>query len=170
MADLNDLTTNVNIWNDEKTKAVTVTTDGSKERLDVNVNSGGGVALQRFTPVIDHSSSSVSLNTSTDTTLLTVTDDGKIDFIAIAASNSTYEVAIEVDSTEIYRMTMGDLGSVHGLANATNVPLWVETANKNFRLHANNEGIDFLTNFTVKAKATSGSPTVEWLVMYRTLA
>jgi len=36
MADLNDRTQNVNIWDDAKTKAVTVTTDGSKERLDIH--------------------------------------------------------------------------------------------------------------------------------------
>jgi len=36
MSDLNDLTQNVNIWNDEKSKSVTVTTDGAKERLDVS--------------------------------------------------------------------------------------------------------------------------------------
>lgn len=36
MADINDLTQNVNIWDESKTKAVTVTTDGSKQRLDVN--------------------------------------------------------------------------------------------------------------------------------------
>ena len=38
MADLNDLTQNVNIWNDAKTKSVTVTTDGSFERLDVSTS------------------------------------------------------------------------------------------------------------------------------------
>ena len=37
MADLNDLTQNVNIWDDAKSKAVTVTTDGANERLDVQV-------------------------------------------------------------------------------------------------------------------------------------
>ena len=40
MADLNDLTANVNLWNDEKSKSVTVTTDDttatSRERLDVD--------------------------------------------------------------------------------------------------------------------------------------
>lgn len=38
MADLNDLTQNVNIWDDAKSKAVTITTDGSKERLDVDAS------------------------------------------------------------------------------------------------------------------------------------
>jgi hypothetical protein len=36
MADQNDLTTNVNIANDDNSKLVTVTTDGLKERLDVS--------------------------------------------------------------------------------------------------------------------------------------
>ena len=36
MADINDPTQNVTIWNDAKGKNVTVTTDGSKERLDVS--------------------------------------------------------------------------------------------------------------------------------------
>ncbi len=36
MADLNDQTLNVNIASDDNTKLVTVTTDGSKNRLDVD--------------------------------------------------------------------------------------------------------------------------------------
>ena len=36
MSDQNDLTTNVNIANDDNSKLVTVTTDGLKERLDVS--------------------------------------------------------------------------------------------------------------------------------------
>lgn len=42
MADSTDDTIDVNIWNDARTKAVTVTTDGTKERLDVNANIEGG--------------------------------------------------------------------------------------------------------------------------------
>ena len=44
MSDLNDLTQNVNIWNDEKSKSVTVTTDGAKERLDVDTGGVGSIA------------------------------------------------------------------------------------------------------------------------------
>jgi len=36
MSDITDKTQDVNIWNDEYTKKVTVTTDGTKERLDVS--------------------------------------------------------------------------------------------------------------------------------------
>ena len=48
MADLNDLTTNVNIWNDDKSKSVTVTTDGPKERLDVaaTIEAAGNFPLE----------------------------------------------------------------------------------------------------------------------------
>jgi hypothetical protein len=51
MADQNDLTTNVNIANDDNSKLVTVTTDGSKERLDVSAkveNDGQGYAENGF--------------------------------------------------------------------------------------------------------------------------
>lgn len=37
MADINDKTANVSLTNNDESKTVTVTTDGSKERLDVNV-------------------------------------------------------------------------------------------------------------------------------------
>ena len=43
MADLTDKTDDISIWNDAKTKAVTVTTDGAKERLDVHV--AGSVSI-----------------------------------------------------------------------------------------------------------------------------
>jgi len=167
MSDINDLTQNVNIWNDAKSKSVTVTTDGAKERLDVEATIVGGTfTLTAFTPKVDFDVSDTVLNTSTDTTLLTFSGTGKIDFIAIEGSVSSYEVTIEIDSTEIVRIKMSELGSGLGLSNATNVPLWVETANKRFRLHSQS-GDDFLTNFTIKAKAVSGSPTVNWLVKYR---
>ena len=45
MADINDLTRNVNIWNDEKSKSVTVTTNGSKEALDVNIAGDDGTPV-----------------------------------------------------------------------------------------------------------------------------
>jgi hypothetical protein len=88
---------------------------------------------------------------------------GKIDFIAIAGSSSNYEVAIKVDGSEILRINMGNLGSDIGLANATNVPIWAETANKNFR-YSPKQGVDFTDSYQVLAKATTGTPTVNWLI------
>jgi hypothetical protein len=168
MADLNDLTQNVNIWNDDKSKSVTVTTDGAKERLDVAASiEGGSFQLQPFIPLFDFSVADIALNTSTDTSLFSESGHaGKIDFISIAGSISTWEVVIKVDTVEILRIPMSQLGSDLGLSNATNVPLWVETANKNFRFSPD-EGVDFTDNFEVLAKAITGSPTVNWLVNHR---
>ena len=165
MADLNDLTQNVSIHNDVTDADVTTTTDGSKERLDVSIGSSP-LALSAFIPKIDFDVSGTSLNTSTDTTLFTFTGQGKIDFIAIAGSLSSYEVIIDIDGVEIFRIKMSELGSTLGLGNATNVPIWAETANKNFRLHSQS-GDDFITSFTIKAKAITGSPSLNWLVKYR---
>ena len=157
----------VKIW--DGTEVADVIVDDTINRLAVDANVTGGVTLQRFTLIVDYDVSDIVLNTSTDTVLKTVTGDGRLDFISIDSSSANYEVILEIDSVEIMRISMNDLGSNLGLANASNVPIWVETANKNFRLHPNAEGMDFTSNFTIKAKATSGTPSLTWLVKYRTI-
>jgi hypothetical protein len=164
MADLTDRSTDVSIHNEATDAAVTTTTDGSKERLDVSLGEDSEFQLQAFTPEFHYSTAATALNTSTDTSLYSESGRGKIDFVAVVGSNSNYEIVIEVDTVEILRITMADLGSSLGLANATNVPLWVETANKNFRFSPK-QGVDFVTSFEVLAKATgTPTPTVNWLI------
>jgi hypothetical protein len=166
MSDINDLTMNVNICSDNDTKKVTVTTDGAKERLDVAATVEGSFQLEAFTPVVNFSSASTALATSpTWTSILSVTDTGKLDFIAIAGSTSTYRVRLTLDSVIIFNVTMSDLSTV-GLSNATNVPMWAETADKNFRYRPS-EGVDFVTSFLVEAQLVSGSPTVSWMIHHR---
>lgn len=154
----------------DSTKKVTTTTDpidSSKERLDIDLGDTFSFQLQPFTPIFDFDVSGISLNTSTDTSLkLITTTTGKIDFIAIAGSNATFEVVLKIDGVEVLRIKMSELGSDIGLANATNVILWVETANKNFR-YSPKQGVDFTTGFEVLAKAVTGTPTVNWLVNHR---
>jgi len=164
MADQNDLTHNINIANDDNTKLVTVSTDGSKERLDVDASiTGGNFQLVPFTPEFHYSVAGTLLNTSTDTTLFSETDVGKIDFVCIVGSNANFEVAIKVDGVEILRISMADLSTL-GLSNATNVPIWAETANKNFR-YSPKQGVDFTTSYELLAKATTTPvPTVNWLI------
>lgn len=168
MADDDNVTDNVTLWDNDGDREVSIITDGSEERLAVDsLITGGNFQLQPFTPVFDFDTSDTSLNTSTDTSLKNVTSTtGKIDFIAIVGSQSNYEVVLKVDGSEILRITMSILGADIGLANATNVPLWVETANKNFR-YSPKQGVDFTDSFELLAKATSGTPTVNWLVNYR---
>lgn len=165
-----DQAKNVEIVNTANDKSVTISTNGSREELDVNLGDTFSFQLQAFPPKFDFSVSGTSLNTSTDTSLKSVTSTtGKIDFIAIAASLATYEVIIKIDAVEVLRIKMSELGSDVGLANATNVPLWVETANKNFR-YSPKQGVDFTDSFEVLAKAVSGTPSVNWLVSYREAA
>ena len=153
---------------DENHKFVTVTTDGSKERLDVSLGSELSFQLQAFTPVFDFSVAGIATNASTDTSLHSESGHaGKIDFIAVVGSNSNFEIILKIDTVEILRIPMSNLGSDLGLSNATNVPLWVETANKNFR-YSPDEGVDFTTGFELLVKATSTPlPTINWLVNHR---
>ena len=167
MGDVNDPTENVTLY-DENGNAVELILTGGIYRLAVDADiTGGNFQLTPFTPVFDFSVADTALNTSTDTSLLLVTDVGKIDFIEIAGNSSNYEFILKIDGNEKIRITMGQLGSDLGLSNATNVPIWVETANKNFR-YSPKQGVDFTTSFEVLAKATTGTPTVNWLVNHRT--
>jgi len=151
-------------------KIVTVTTDDGKERLDVSAKIvGGSFSLGIFIPMLNFSTANTALNTSTDTSLLSITAAGKIDFIGIAGSNSNYEIILKVDGTEVFRLPATTIGSTLGLTGATGLqlPIWMETANKNFRYHPN-EAVDFSTSFEVLAKAT-GTPTgtVNFLINHR---
>ncbi|GAF98347.1 unnamed protein product, partial [marine sediment metagenome] len=131
MAD-DDRTDNVSIADSENTKIVDIITDAfAKERLAVDAFlTGGNFQLQPFVPEFHYTVTPVALNTSTDVTLQSETSIGKIDFLCVAGSNANFEVALEVDGIEVLRIPMDDLGTL-GLSNATNVPIWAETANKN---------------------------------------
>ena len=166
MADLPiDDTIDVNITNDAKTKKVTVTTDGVKERLDVTLGTTAEFQLRAWLPLIDFDATGVALNTSTWTTLLTITDEGKLDFIACVGGSSSYRIRLTVDGTEAFDISMTDLNDI-GLSNATNVPMWAETANKNFRYHPKTE-VDFQTSLLVEAKALTATPNLRHLITYR---
>jgi len=171
MADLNDPTVNVNLWNDDKTKSVTVTTDGVKERLDCNMD-GSEIIISdsesatKYQMKTDYDAVGDLLNVITDTILHSETGTGTLDFVAITGSNANFEITIEVDGTERIRITMAELAAI-GLSNATNVPFWAETANKNFR-YSPNIPVGYTTSFRILAKAT-GTPlaTVKHLTLYR---
>ncbi len=168
MSDLNDPTRNVTLY-DELGNQVDLILDAGIYRLAVDSNiTGGNFQLQPFTPKSDFSVASTLLNTSTDTVLKSVSSQtGKLAFIAIVGSNSNYEVAMEIDGVETARISMADLGSGLGLSNATNVPIWVETASKNFRFHPT-QAVDFTDSFELFAKATgTPAPTVNWIIMWR---
>lgn len=172
MADQNDPTQNVAIWDNAKSKAVTVTTDGAKERLDCNID-GSTVTVSdsesatKYQLQTEFDAVGDLLNQATDTVLYAVTGEtGTLDFVAITGSNANFEVTIEIDGTERIRITMAEVGSI-GLSNATNVPLWSETALKNFR-YSPNLPVGYTTGFRILAKSVSAqNPTVTHLTMYR---
>ena len=167
MADQNDLTQNVTLWNNDKSKNVSTITDGAVERLAVDATATivDNESPTRYQLRSDFNATGVALNTATDTELFSYTGDGVLDFVAIAGSTATYEVTIEIDGTERIRITMAELASI-GLSNATNVDMWAETANKNFRYHPQNIG--FATSFTILAKALATPlANVSHLILYR---
>ena len=166
MSDLNDLSTNVSIHDDVTDVDVTTTTDGAKTMLDVNASIADDDSPTKYQLESDFDAVGTVLTNGVDTTIYTHSGSGVIDFIAVSGTNANFEVAILVDGTERIRITMAELAAI-ALSNATNVEMWAETANKNFRYHPNNT-LGFITSFTVKAQGTTAqSPTVTHLILFR---
>lgn len=168
MADLTDETQNVNIWNDEKTKSVTVTTDGAKQRLDVDASISGSITLSTTTPRWNYSVTSVGLTSGVDTTVFTYTGAGFIDFVQMIAKNSSYETIIIVDSVEQLRITQSQLGTIGLLSsNSTGIPIYAASASKIFSLLPN-QPFAFTTDITIKIKATATGNNLDgWMITWR---
>lgn len=154
-------TQEVSIWNKDETKAVSVITDGSTERLAV-VSKEEPVTNYQLKSSVGTSGTSVS---TTDVTLYSFSGAGVIDYIGISENvSSLYEVAIVIDGTERFRITMDNLGNVLGLTDGA-APLWASIANKHFNYRP--AQIGFSSNFSVIARATSGTRTLYHIVLFR---
>ena len=153
------------ITSPDGTKDVTVTTDGSKERLDVSLGADNEFQLQAFTPVVTFDSAGVALTTSWSTLLDYSATGGKLDFIACSVGSSNYKVRLTIDGVEIFDIKMSDLNTI-GLTNAVNVNIWAETALKNFRYRPL-ISVDFNTSLKIEAAMTTGTGTLFYLINYR---
>lgn len=159
-------TQDVSIWNKDETKAVSVVTDGLVERLAVNALISNNESPTKYQLKADFDATGDSVGTGADVTLYTYTGAGVIDFIGIANGvSSNYEVALFIDGTERFRITMSQLGTDLSLT-AAGTPMWADTANKNFRYVPTTE-IGFTTSFAVKAKSTSGTQTLKHITLFR---
>jgi len=153
------------------TNGITAASVTSTHRLQVTAQlEAGGTnpvfTLQPFVPVVNYDSSGTSIDSATFTSFLSVTGtEGKLDFIACAGLTSNYRIRVTIDGTQIYDIAMSDLNAI-GLANATNVELWAETANKNFRYRPNIP-VDFTTSLLVEGKATGATLTLYYLIAHR---
>ena len=169
MADINDLTQNVSIYPEGSSSPITSTTDGAKERLDVNV--AGSVAIDydesptKYQLKTNYNATGTSVASSPDTTLYTYSGAGVIDLVAVnSTASSSWGIDIEIDGTSRLRITMSQLGSDLGLTSV-GFDVVAETANKQFRWHP--QQIGFTTSFTVKAYATGSTVTLNHLIMFR---
>lgn len=168
MADINDYSQNVSI-HDETSDAAVTTSDlgGGRRGLDVNATVSNDESPTRYQLEADYEATGTSVAT-TDTTLFSYTGVGVISFIAVSSSTtSNFEVIINVDGTERLRISMSDLGSDIGLTSG-DTPIWVATANKQFRYHPTPE-IGFTSSFSVEARYTlaTGTTDLTHLILYK---
>ncbi len=112
MADQNDLTQNVNIWNDEKSKAVTVTTDGSKERLDVNAKFDGSISVieGKYRLQLETHDGNIDFLDDTWHTIFTVSVAGKPNYLWTEFYNGNYEIRITMDGEVVWQLNNSQMG------------------------------------------------------------
>lgn len=139
---------------------------GTLNKLAVDATISGDESPTKYQARFDYDATGDLLNLATDTLLFSFSGIGILDFIGIGGSNANYEVIITIDGVERLRVSTTALASI-GLQNTTTAPIWVETADKNFRYNPN-EGTGFATGFAIYAKATANPvPTVEHITTYR---
>lgn len=170
MSDQNDLTRNIAIYDEAGVKNVSVITDGLIERLACEVSGdisiSGDESPTKYQARFAFDAVGVTLNTITDTSLITVTTIGLLDFIGIGGSNSNFIVVLKIDGVERLRVSTSELAAI-GLQNTTTSPIWVETADKNFRFNPAN-GAGFSTSYEVLARSTGApNPNVKVFTTYR---
>lgn len=165
MADDPNYTQDVTIMANDGTKPVSITTVGSKNLLDVNASSDP----TQYSPEFDYDATGDVVTSASDATLFTFTGAGVIDFVAVTcATSSSWEIIVDIDGSEKFRMTMNDLGSVIGLTGTGQESIYTATANKQFRWVPQGRA-GFTTSFAVKARATGANVTLYHLTMYREL-
>ena len=170
MADIVNPTSNVTLFggdNPALSTAITSTSDGVKERLDVQaLIDGGTFSLQPFVPNVVFDAVGYSLTTAWYAIVDITGFAGRLDFISCVVGNSLYKVRLTVDGSVIFDISMAELNKL-GLTNAVNVNIWAETALKNFRYRPLTP-VDFTDSLKVEVAMTTGSNTLYWLVNYRT--
>lgn len=136
-------------------------------------NIGLSVALARFRPKFAGSESSILVGDS-DTQILSINLDGKLDAFSINFDRKDVELSIFVDGTEIFRKNLGKLSdsAYHNLdSGAMGEMFGVKTANSGKQIILKwTDPVDIISNITIKAKSTAALTTncVSYLIAYRT--
>lgn len=171
MADINDQSYDASLHSaSDNTQQIEMVYDSIAGIYRVPTNVTGSVSIDydesptRYQLKTNYNATGTSV-TTTDTSLFTYSGAGVIDLVAVnSTTSSSWGIVINIDSTERLRITMGDLGSNLGLTNSDFV-IVAETANKQFRWRP--EQIGFTTSFTIEAYATTGTVTLNHMIMFR---
>jgi len=116
------------------------------------------------------SATDIALPISTDTTLLTITDEGAVNYVSINFDTVDVEMIIVLDGVEIFRVVMAHLGTPaeYDLDTLEGNPSSIATSRAKTHFHWRSpQPVYFTTSFVLKAKALAAnkkmlSYLVEW--------
>jgi len=131
--------------------------------------SGNLTSVQaKYTPKLAQTITKVTL-TSTDQSILSITGEGRVDFINFRFSKDEVELSVWVDGVEAYRVDLEIIEEDHKLkSDEEDISFSHPIASGKTYQEIWNEAVDFSTSFEVKAKKTSSNPKMlSALIRYR---
>ncbi|HED06349.1 MAG TPA: hypothetical protein ENI61_06670 [Ignavibacteria bacterium] len=104
---------------------------------------------------------------STDIELLNVSSKGLVDFFVVTCNGHDFEIALELDGIEEFRISVHTLKDDLRLkGDETMFPISLSDNKKSIRL-SDNFGLYFTSSFRLLVRATSGTVKANWILKYR---
>jgi len=118
----------------------------------VNLDGAQDVYVKKYLPRLAYSVTPVEVPGESEVTLCDIdSPNGLIDFISIAVDTTLFEIALEIDGVEIYRLPLAELADSLGLEKGSSLFLGV-SADKMTFYDQYPEPIGVQTNFKIKVK------------------
>lgn len=116
------------------------------------------VSTERFRPAMAQTTTEVSL-TNTYQTIMSITGNGKVDFVNLRFSKKNVELAVWVNGAESYILDLEELKSDHKLDDGVDEghSVGVQESGKTFN-EAFFPPVDFTSSFEIRAKKTGSNP------------
>lgn len=166
------LQTKARVW-DGTTTADVVAATGTpvKNRLAVDANiSSGSISIDRFTPKFSLYTTATVLTTAGDTSLISVTANGKIDSISFTVSNSNGIFILKIDAVEVLRINISDVADT-GIYDLGVVGAFVAVGCIAYARGASHlilqwmTPVDFTTSFEILGKASATTSTIKGILV-----
>jgi hypothetical protein len=124
-------------------------TDDGKLKVLADISSGASISTNRFLPKLYQDITDNSVSANTEETIFEFDGDGQLDYISIVAEKKKWEIILEVDNIEIYRLNLEYVRDKHKLNEPTD---YIHTDSSAEFVDMYPTPVDFLSKLKIKVK------------------